>query len=561
MAALGLSDADGFSGNGQGHKPEIVATYDYTDESGNLLFQVCRMMPKDFRQRRPDGCGGWLWSLDGTRRVLFRLPRILERDESAPVWIVEGEKDVLALERFGLHATCNPGGSGKWRPEYNDSLRDADVRIIPDNDKPGRAHAQDVARSLFGTAASVRIVSLPEAYNGQAVKDVSDFLNAGGSVEDLRRLAATVPVFDPAATPAVTTTDDSQDRPKTVRLADVTPQPIRWLWQPRIALGKLTLIAGDPGLGKSFLTLDIAARVTTGAAWPDNPLSNEYPGSVVLMNAEDDVADTIRPRFDAAGGDASKVSMLEGIERCGADGRRVHASVTLADLNAIETAIRDLPDCRLVVVDPVSAYLAGVDGHKNADTRALLAPLAALAGRYGVAVVMVTHLSKQAGCRALYRAMGSMAFVAAARAAYLVVEDKEDPQRRLLLPMKNNLGEDRTGLAYRLMDGRIEWEPGVVSTTADVALAAQADREGGRQAVGNNVAEWLRGLLESGPVPTQTVRTEAEAAGYAWRTVRRAVEDLVPVRAFKLPGQFCGPWYWRLDDPDLCQKHEGCHNA
>jgi hypothetical protein len=165
-----------------------VAVYPYTDERGAVVFEVVRFEPKDFRQRRPDGRGGWIWSLGHVRRVPFRLPQLLAAN-GRTVHVVEGEKDVLALERFGLVATCNPGGAGKWRQEFAAYFRGADVVILPDNDAAGEAHAKDVAASLQAVAARVRIVRLP----GLGPKeDVSDWLARGGTAEELARLAATV---------------------------------------------------------------------------------------------------------------------------------------------------------------------------------------------------------------------------------------------------------------------------------------------------------------------------------------------------------------------------------
>ncbi len=533
VGALGLAKSDlQPGGNSRSDRGEIVATYEYHDEGGELLYQVVRFMPKDFRQRRPDGSGGWIWNMQGVRRVLYRLPDLLEHPD-VPVWIVEGEKDADALWRCNRVATCNVGGAGKWRDEYNDHLQGVTAYIIGDNDDAGRKHAAAVAKHLTGVAASVRIVPMPDTYSGHNIKDVSDWLNAGGTVEHLEEIATTE--FPQSPT---TTTSTSH---VFTRLSDVQPQPVRWLWPDRIALGKLTVLAGDPGLGKSFSTLDMTARITQGTPWPDRRGEPGCPGSAVLMNAEDDLADTIRPRLDAAGADPTKVIALTGVKTGDGESER---SVTLADVDAIEGAIRELPDCRLVVVDPVSAYLAGIDGRKNADTRGLLAPLAALAGKYGVAVVMVTHLNKSGGARALYRAMDSLAFVAAARAAYLVTADKADPQRRLFLPMKNNLGVDNSGLAYRLIDGAVAWEPDPVGTSADEALAADADREGG-QAIKHECAEWLRELLTPGPVASTEVEAEAKAAGYTRGTLRRA-RELLTIKVYRATGSTSSPWFWRL---------------
>lgn len=153
----------------------IVATYDYRDESGTLLFQVVRFDPKNFRQRRPDGKDGWTWNTKGARRVLYRLPELLVADAGAWVFIVEGEKDAESLVALGLVATCNSGGAGKWQDAYTEALRGRRVAIIPDRDGPGWDHAEDVAGRLRGTAATVRIVDLGQA-EGFEGKDVSDWI-------------------------------------------------------------------------------------------------------------------------------------------------------------------------------------------------------------------------------------------------------------------------------------------------------------------------------------------------------------------------------------------------
>ena len=165
-------------------KKKIVATYDYTDEDNNLLYQVCRFEPKDFRQRRPNGKGGWIWNLKDTRRVLYCLPKILVSDQ---VFICEGEKDVAALNAQGLTATTNCGGASNWITEYSASLENRECIILPDNDEPGLRHAIKIAQSLDGKARSVKIIELP----GLPIKgDISDWFAMGHNKEDLLELVA-----------------------------------------------------------------------------------------------------------------------------------------------------------------------------------------------------------------------------------------------------------------------------------------------------------------------------------------------------------------------------------
>lgn len=205
-AALGIKVADLFPEKPKrnGGRAAIVATYDYRDENGNLLFQVCRFDPKDFRQRKPDTTqpGGFTWKTTGCRRVLYRLPETLAAMVRGDViHIAEGEKDVAALVQVGFAATCNPGGAGKWRNEYTATLKGAGVVIVADKDTAGRKHAAEVAAQLRGVAASVKVIELPDT-NGKLVKDAADFFAAGGMAADFDAICAVAPEWKPDAQPA-----------------------------------------------------------------------------------------------------------------------------------------------------------------------------------------------------------------------------------------------------------------------------------------------------------------------------------------------------------------------
>jgi hypothetical protein len=196
--AVGLRVGDLFTTNGNGKAaPRLaVATYDYKSADGNLLFQVVRFEPKDFRQRRPNGKGGWLPNIEGVERVLFRLPELLNEMRDLPVYVVEGEKDALAMAKNGFAATTNPGGAGKWRPELSKTLRGAQVVIIADKDLAGRKHAEQVARSLHGVARSVQVLELPDVCE-RPVKDAADYFAAGGGAAELDDLARLAPIWAP----------------------------------------------------------------------------------------------------------------------------------------------------------------------------------------------------------------------------------------------------------------------------------------------------------------------------------------------------------------------------
>lgn len=180
-------------------RPKMIldAVYGYEDEAGAVLYQCVRYKdPKDFRQRRPDGAGGWIWNLRDTRLVLFRLPQLLKADPGETVVFVEGEKDVLRLEAQGFITTCNPMGAGKGRRDLVEPLRGRPVAILPDNDEAGRQHAEKIARMLMPIAASVKVVELP----GLPEKgDASDWFDQGGTAEDLGHLIYKAPLWTPPA--------------------------------------------------------------------------------------------------------------------------------------------------------------------------------------------------------------------------------------------------------------------------------------------------------------------------------------------------------------------------
>ncbi|MBI5864817.1 MAG: AAA family ATPase [Planctomycetes bacterium] len=329
-------------------------------------------------------------------------------------------------------------------------------------------------------------------------------------------------------------------------MADVQPQPIAWLWPNRIACGKLTLVAGDPGLGKSLATLDIAARVTTGTAWPDGATACE-PGGVILLSAEDDPADTIRPRLDAAGADVSRTQLLRAVRR---SEKSSESRFSLdGDLPMLEFAITRTPNAKLVIIDPISAYLGcRVDSYVNSEVRSLLAPLAELAGRTGVAIVLVTHLSKGGGGKAVYRAMGSLAFAAAARCVWLFAADRQDAKRRLFLSAKSNIAPDTPGMAYTIENGEggpvVAWSAEPVTITADEALADPSGFGGDPSSL-DSAKEWLRDSLAAGPMPADDVQAGAKAEGISRRTLSRAKSEL-GVKSIRQGYGQGSRWVWSL---------------
>jgi putative DNA primase/helicase len=331
-------------------------------------------------------------------------------------------------------------------------------------------------------------------------------------------------------------------------LADVESRPVSWLWPGRIPLGRITLLVGRPGEGKSLLTTYVTARVTTGTRWPDGGVCPK--GSVLLISAEDDPSDTIRPRLDAHGADVAKVHLLSAMSLV--ENEEHHQRlVTLADLDVIEATLVQLPDCRLVVVDPVGSYIGGrTDAHRDNEVRAVLAPIAALAEKYGLAVLVVAHRRKSPGNNADDTALGSRAFTGIARAVWHLTRDAGAKSRRLFLPGKNNLAREGTGLAFSIIGEppHVSWEPDPVAMSADDALAAESEKreqKPGPDAEAVKAAKtWLCTVLASGPRLFNEVLDEwKNGQGGSKRTLDRAKQAL-QVEAYH--PQVPGPWWWRL---------------
>src|SRR5215471_9859424 len=342
--------------------------------------------------------------------------------------------------------------------------------------------------------------------------------------------------------------------------ADVKPEPVEWLWPGRVALGKLTLVAGEAGLGKSQLSIAMAGAVTTGGEWPCAE-GRALLGDVVILSAEDGVADIIVPRLMEAGADRKRVHIINAVKD--ASGRR--GFNLSADLDLLERKISDSDNVRLIIIDPISSYLGPkVDSHVNAAVRAVLEPVTEMAARLRVAIVAITHPPKGTGTTAINRFIGSIAFVAASRAAFMVTRDADDDTRRLFLPVKNNLAPLGKGLAFRLeqrlvADGivgsSVAWETETVTITADQALQAADDRGDGGGA-GADAEEFLREALAGGAVGVIDLKADAKGAGLSWATIRRAKDRLGVVAKRESHGRDgAGRWTWTLSIPARCSSH------
>jgi hypothetical protein len=308
-----------------------------------------------------------------------------------------------------------------------------------------------------------------------------------------------------------------EKKPVIVRLSDVEPQEVRWLWKPYIPLGKLTILEGDPGVGKTWLALQIAAILSTGRPFPcANCVPNVWhePSNVVYLTAEDGLADTLRPRLDKAGADVSKVNALTAY-RNGEENN----CVTLKDVDVIDTTLQQVKPA-LVVIDPLQAYLgAGVDMHRANEVRPVLAGLAALAEKYRCAVLCIRHLGKGQKDRAVYRGLGSIDFSAAARSVLLVGEDPNDESKKVLAHSKSSLAPKGVSLSFELRSDKLFW-CGTSDLSADALLAPPKGEE--EKSAFEEAGDFLKQVLTNGPKPAYEVLREAEGLGISERTLKRA---------------------------------------
>ncbi len=378
LRAAGIDARELFLDSGDGES-RIVAEYPYTDESGGLLFQVVRREPKSFRQRRPDGRGGWIRNVKGVRLVLYRLPEVLA---AKSVLICEGEQDVGTARTLNLAATCNPGGVGKWRTEYSEMLRGKHVTIIADADEPGRKHAQNVAASLSGKAATVQLLELPGA------KDLSEWVERGGTRSQLDAIIAQAAEWRPSAL-------SERGGFKLTTLGDLLGEPeekISWLLADKLPAGGISILSAKPKVGKSTLARCLALAVASGEPF----LGCKTTQGPVIYLALEEKRSEVRGHFSSLGATGEEP---------------IHVHCAAAPQDALPDLCRLVKEIKpaLVVVDPLFKFVRVSDERAYAEMCRAIEPLLTLARETGTHVMLVHHSGKAERADAMDTILGTTA--------------------------------------------------------------------------------------------------------------------------------------------------------
>lgn len=572
----------------------------------------CRMWTYGARgDRKPSwGCGHW-----SGKRPLYGLDRFSKLGDKARVLVTEGPKKADSAHRLlGERYVCVSwtGGAEVWEKHNWEFMAGREVTLWPDADsqvcnsdtnaakygcalgdripyhhQPGPKAMLYLADYLTHLGCKVRLVNVTDMSDGWDIADAEkEGWDAKKVVEWAKARTQDFP--SPESTSAEPSAPSKPSEPRTTAeiihlkpeyqkpeltpgtkieltsrpLSKYTARKIRWLWPNRIPIGKITLIAGEPGLGKSSITAYITAIVSTGGTWAVGG-GECKAGRTLFFSAEDDPDDTIKPRMIAAGANMENIEIINEITETNEfTGEKIYRGFSLTkDIKFLEEKVDKLGNVRLIIIDPVTAYTGEADTHKVAEVRAIMSQLHTFAIERKLGVILVTHLNKNAGNSDINRITGSNAFPAAARIVYAIVRDPDEPRRRLMLQIKSNNTEDMTGMAYTIVgewiesedlddEGEeintsvVEWEPEAI--TKDGASIFQKEQliESPKLSA---AAAFLRDYLRAGPLHAKQVLEAGEKEGHKKWIIRDAAKHL-GIDTDKKGGMQHGPWIWALPE-------------
>ena len=492
------------------------------------------------RLRKPDGSKSVWWTLpDGTPKLnrpaaslpVYGVEALGGTEDGSEVVVVEGEPARDALTGRGVLAVGTVTGADGCPDDA--ALRPL-VRLVPilwpDSDGPGLLHMQRVAGRLLALGVTPRLIEWADA---PPKGDAADFPGDDDALQALIDAARPYRVGEAQA-------DFSLAGLRMTRLSDVQAEEVHWRWKDRLPVGKLVILEGDPGVGKSWLTLAIATAVTKGAGIAGDA-GQFNPQGVLLFTAEDGLADTVRARIDAMDADADRIDAVDAVT--GDDGKVRFPNLS-DDIALIDAALAK-GGYGLVIFDPLNAYLAGIDGNRDIDLRSVLGPLSQLAERHNVTVIAVRHLTKSGRDRAIYRGAGGIGYTAAARTVLLCGVNPDDTEQRVVAVIKNNLAPLAPSIAFSITDGVFVWL-GESDVQAAALLAADAPPE--EKSALREAVDFLRSALADGSLPQTEIERQCRQLGLSMATVRRAKQaaGVVVKPQYEQGRKGAVRWLWSL---------------
>ena len=514
VGALGLKMSDLFErekSDKTHSKREVAAEYVYRDMHDRPVCRKVRYSDKSFCWQHLEGCS-WVNGRGGAPAPLYNQ---LDAYACEFVWVVEGEKDVETLRRLGQPAVSLPDGAkSKWQDEYTEWFACRKVCIIADNDEPGRRCANETAAHICGKAAAVKVLDLSEIWDSIPEHgDVSDFLAAfpEDGLKRLKQLAKSTGYW----TAEFPEKNEGSADSGIIRLSEVESTQTEWLWYPYIPRGKITLLTADPGSGKTFFALYLAAQVSTGRPFWGSEQPYGTPGTAVYQTAEDGVADTVKPRLEPMQPNFANILMIDETQE----------GLSLSD-ERIERIMRQHKPA-LMIFDPLQAYLgADVDMHRANEVRPVLAHLAKLAETCNTAVILVMHNSKMSQNKALYRTLGSIDIPAVARSMLVIGKDPDCDGRRVLCHEKSSLAARGRSFTFEIkpQEGGIKF-CGFSDLTADDVLTPKGGyfRASEKRDTASDLLTELLG--EKGWCGYDEVKALSEEYGVSMSTLKRAKKE------------------------------------
>lgn len=499
-----------------------------TQDKGAVVFHYLLMSgqraPRQRLRLALSGDKRFLWNKGDGKPVPYGLWQLEAwRKEQDTLILCEGETDALTFWHHGMAALGIPGADNCQLLQLPHVRLFPKIIICRENDQGGETFEKGCIGRLgnLDYDGSIRVVECSHA----GVKDANELHlkllgDAGGFEAEWGALLEQARAVELQRTGLEIFEDSMIER-----------KEVHWLWPNRIPLGKLVLYVGHPGLGKSFAALDLVAHLTNGADWPDE-IPNSVKADSIVFSAEDSMADTIIPRLEALGAVKGHTRLVRRTKEADQSGQIVKRAFSIRkDLPLLEKALDRHPATKLIVVDPISAYMSNVDTHKNAEVRIdVLDPLAELAERRNVTVLAVTHFNKGASGNSLERVSGSIAFPAAARIVWTFTRDPEDHSRRLMLQGKNNIGPEMDGLEFRIISAEngaatIAWKHEPITEKFESIMRREQESARGEAETMNKVeqtCDWLREVLRNDSLPVADLESRARAMNISERTLNRA---------------------------------------